>query len=43
MTCRMRYLLVWLVMLAISIANGALRDFTYGKYFSELHKPYHYR
>jgi len=37
MTCRMRYLLVWLVMLVISIANGALRDFTYGKYVAELH------
>ena len=32
-----RYLLTWLVMLLVSIINGALRDFTYGRYFSELH------
>jgi hypothetical protein len=27
----MRFVLVWLVMLSVSIANGALRDLTYGK------------
>ena len=31
-----RYLSVWLVMLMISVANGAVRDFTYGKKLSEL-------
>lgn len=31
-----RYLIAWLVMLLLSIANGALRDFTYGKHVSEL-------
>src|SRR3989338_6073547 len=32
-----RYFLVWIVMLLVSVANGTLRDFTYGKYLSELH------
>jgi hypothetical protein len=32
-----RYLIAWFVMLVVSIVNGTLRDFTYGKYFSELH------
>jgi len=31
-----RYLLAWLVMLLVSVANGTLRDFTYGKYLPEL-------
>lgn len=31
-----KYLAAWLVMLLVSIANGAARDFTYGKYMSEL-------
>lgn len=31
-----RYILVWVPMLFIAIANGALRDFTYGKHMSEL-------
>ena len=31
-----RYLLAWLVMLLVSIANGTLRDFTYGKHLPEL-------
>jgi hypothetical protein len=33
----LRYLIAWLVMLIVSVANGAVRDFTYGKYISELH------
>lgn len=33
----MRYLLAWFVMLLVSVANGTLRDFTYGDYVSELH------
>ncbi|MBI1173968.1 MAG: hypothetical protein GC139_01730 [Sideroxydans sp.] len=33
----MRYLLAWFVMLLVAVANGALRDFTYGKYVSGLH------
>ena len=32
-----RYLLAWLVMLLVAVANGALRDFSYGRYVSELH------
>lgn len=32
-----RNILIWFVMLLVSIANGFLRDFTYGKYLSELH------
>lgn len=30
-----KYLLVWLAMLVVSIANGAVRDFTYGRLMSE--------
>jgi hypothetical protein len=33
----LRYLLAWFVMLLIAVANGALRDFTYGRHVSELH------
>src|SRR5579871_3406373 len=32
----LRYLLAWLPMVVIAIANGALRDTTYGKRMSEL-------
>jgi len=31
-----RCLLAWIVMLLVSVANGALRDFTYGKYLPDL-------
>jgi hypothetical protein len=31
-----KYLITWLVMLLISIANGAVRDFTYGKHIDDL-------
>jgi hypothetical protein len=31
-----KYLIAWFVMLLVSIANGAVRDFTYGKYMDEL-------
>lgn len=31
-----KYLAAWFVMLLVSIANGAARDFTYGKRMSEL-------
>lgn len=31
-----RYLIAWFVMLLVSIANGAVRDFTYGKHMDEL-------
>lgn len=31
-----KYLLTWFVMLLASIANGTLRDFTYGQYMDEL-------
>jgi hypothetical protein len=31
-----KYFAAWLVMLLVSIANGATRDFTYGKQMSEL-------
>jgi hypothetical protein len=31
-----KYLLAWIVMLLVSIANGAVRDFTYGKHMHEL-------
>ena len=31
-----RYLSAWFVMLLVSIANGAVRDFTYGKHIDEL-------
>lgn len=30
------YLATWFVMLLVSIANGAARDFTYGRHLSEL-------
>lgn len=30
------FLAAWLVMLVVSVANGALRDFTYGQHMSEL-------
>ena len=31
-----KYLTAWLVMLLVSIANGAVRDFTYGKHMDAL-------
>lgn len=31
-----KYLAAWLVMLLLSVANGALRDFTYGRHMTEL-------
>lgn len=31
-----KYLAAWVVMLLVSIANGVVRDFTYGKFMSEL-------
>jgi len=31
-----KYLAAWFVMLLVSIANGAARDLSYGKYMSEL-------
>ena len=31
-----KYLAAWFVMLLVSVANGAARDFTYGKQMSEL-------
>ena len=31
-----KYLAAWLAMLLVSVANGALRDLTYGKLMSEL-------
>jgi hypothetical protein len=31
-----RYLLAWLALLVIAVANGALRQFTFGKHMSEL-------
>ncbi len=31
-----KYLAAWLVMLAVSVANGAVRDFTYGRHLGEL-------
>lgn len=33
----MRHLLAWFAMLLLAVANGALRDFTYGRHVSELH------
>lgn len=30
-----KYLLAWLLMLVVSVANGAVRDFTYGRHLSE--------
>ena len=32
----LRNLLAWFVMLLVSVANGTLRDFTYGKHLPEL-------
>ena len=32
----LRYLTAWFVMLVVTMINGALRDFTYGKYLPEL-------
>jgi len=32
----LRYLLAWVVMLLVSVANGTFRDFTYGKHLPEL-------
>lgn len=32
-----RYFLAWFAMLAIAIANGALRQMTFGQYMAELH------
>jgi hypothetical protein len=32
----LKYSLAWLALMAIAIANGTLREFTYGKYVSEL-------
>lgn len=31
-----RYLLAWFVMLVVSVVNGTLRDFTYGRHLPEL-------
>jgi hypothetical protein len=31
-----RYLAAWFAMLLVSVANGTLRDFTYGRHMSEL-------
>jgi len=31
-----KYLMGWILMLLVSIANGAVRDFTYGKHMDEL-------
>ncbi|MBU0622301.1 MAG: hypothetical protein KJ795_10665 [Gammaproteobacteria bacterium] len=33
---KIRYLVAWLVLLAVAMLNGALREFTFGKYVSEL-------
>jgi hypothetical protein len=33
----LRYSFAWFVMLIVSVANGAVRDFTYGKHMTELH------
>lgn len=30
-----KYLIAWFVMLLVSVANGALRQFTFGKYLDE--------
>lgn len=32
----LRNLIAWLVMLIVSVANGTLRDFTYGRHLPEL-------
>ncbi|MBU1426673.1 MAG: hypothetical protein KJ681_13770 [Gammaproteobacteria bacterium] len=34
---KIRYLAAWFVLLAVAMVNGATRDFTYGRYLSELH------
>ena len=31
-----KYLIAWFVMLLVSVANGTVRDFTYGKYMDEV-------
>lgn len=31
-----KYLTAWFVMLLVSVANGSVRDFTYGRHMSEL-------
>jgi len=33
----MRYLITWVAMVFIALANGAFRQLTFGKYMSELH------
>ncbi len=33
---KLRYLVAWFVMLAVAMVNGALREYTYGRYVSEL-------
>ena len=33
---KLRYLVAWFVMLAVAMANGALREYIYGSYVSEL-------
>lgn len=33
----LKYMLAWIPMVFIAIANGVLRQFGYGKFFSELH------
>ncbi len=33
----MRFLLAWIPMIFIAIANGLLREFTYGRHLAELH------
>ena len=32
----LRYVLAWFALLALAVANGALRQFTFGKHMSEL-------
>lgn len=33
---KLRYLVAWFALLAVAMINGALREFTYGKFVSEL-------
>ncbi|MFA7399505.1 MAG: hypothetical protein WCZ98_03380 [Sideroxydans sp.] len=33
---KLRYMVAWFVLLAVAMFNGVLREFTYGKYVSEL-------
>lgn len=33
---KLRYVFAWLVLLAVAVLNGGLRDLTYGRYLSEL-------